>query len=201
MSHPPLVLASASPRRRQLLAGLGLEFEIEVADIDETPAAAEAAPVYVERMALEKARAVAARRGDALVLGSDTSVVVDGEILGKPRHRDEGLAMLARLSGRTHQVLTAVALVAPDGEEGCRLSVSEVTFRPLSEAERVAYWATGEPADKAGGYAIQGRAAIFVSRLEGSFSGVMGLPLFDTAELLRRFGLDVCRSWIESERG
>ncbi len=197
MNTPQLVLASASPRRRELLAQLGLRFDVAVADIDETPRAGEAAEVYVVRMALEKARAVR-RRGDLPgslpVLGSDTSVVVDGEILGKPRDRADGLAMLARLAGRSHQVYTSVALTT-EGREASRLCVSSVTFGNLSEAERVAYWATGEPADKAGGYAIQGRAGAFISRLEGSFSGVMGLPLFETTELLRLFGVDVCRHW------
>ena len=202
MAVTRLILASASPRRRELLAQLGVQFEVVVADIDETPVAGEAPEVYVVRMALEKARAVKARLGDAeaLVLGSDTAVVVDGEILGKPRDRADGLAMLARLSGRVHHVYTAVASVGPAGREASRLSVSSVTWRDVSEAERVAYWATGEPHDKAGGYAIQGKAAVFVSRLEGSFSGVMGLPLFETAALLESGGVELWRQRDEVER-
>ena len=202
MAATRLILASASPRRRELLSQLGVQFEVVVADIDETPVAGEAAEVYVVRMALEKARAVRARLGDAgaLVLGSDTAVVIDDEILGKPRDRADGLAMLARLSGRVHHVYTAVASVGPAGREASRLSVSSVTWRSVSEAERVAYWATGEPRDKAGGYAIQGKAAVFVSRLEGSFSGVMGLPLFETAALLERGGVELWRERDEVER-
>ena len=206
MKTPPLILASASPRRRELLAQLGLRFDVEVADIDETPRTGEVAEVYVVRMALEKARAVQQRRVDlpasTAVLGSDTSVVVDGDILGKPRDRADGLAMLARLSGRTHHVYTAVAMVmgALPSQEASRLCVSSVTFGTLSEVERLAYWATGEPLGKAGGYAIQGRAGAFISRLEGSFSGVMGLPLFETTELLRLFGIEVCRRWSQERQ-
>ncbi len=200
MADSQLILASASPRRRQLLSQLGVRFEVVIADIDETPHPAEAAEVYVVRMALEKARAVACRLAapSVPVLGSDTSVVVDGEILGKPKDRADGLAMLARLSGRSHHVYTAVALVwGEQPQEASRLSVSSVTFRTLSESDRVAYWATGEPTDKAGGYAIQGRAGAFISRLEGSFSGVMGLPLYETTELLRLCGVDVCHNWLQ----
>ena len=124
------------------------------------------------------------------MLGADTSVVVDNRILGKPRDRTQGIAMLRRLSGVTHHVYSAVALVGGE-REGSRLSVSAVSFRPLSPQECEDYWRSGEPADKAGGYAIQGKGAMFVSRLEGSYSGVMGLPLFETAELLREFGLAV----------
>ena len=123
-------------------------------------------------------------------LGADTSVVLDGEVMGKPRDRTRGLEMLGRLSGRSHQVLTAITLV--DGaREAMRLSVSTVTFRATTAAERDAYWNTGEPLGKAGGYAIQGRAAIFVAHLEGSFSGVMGLPLYETAQVLNEFGIAV----------
>jgi septum formation protein len=123
------------------------------------------------------------------VLGADTAVVVDGRIMGKPRDRDEGIDMLLALSGRSHQVLSAVALAA--GREAVRMSESRVTFCSLTQAQCAAYWDTGEPGDKAGGYAIQGRAAVFVSRLEGSYSGVMGLPVYETAELLREFGIEV----------
>jgi septum formation protein len=121
------------------------------------------------------------------VLGADTAVVVGGEVLGKPGNREEGIAMLRRLSGVTHHVYSGVALVGDD--EATRLSVSAVSFRSLTLEECQAYWRTGEPADKAGAYAIQGRGAVFISRLEGSYSGVMGLPLFESAELLREFGI------------
>jgi septum formation protein len=185
---PSLILASQSPRRRELLEQLGLEFRVQPADIDEQVLAGELPQAFVERMALEKARAVASEQPDALVLGSDTIVVVDGHIMGKPRDRDEGLRMLGRLSGREHEVLSAVALLGPQGE-ACRTQFSRVRFRTLSRQEMDAYWATGEPADKAGAYAIQGLAAIFIEQLSGSYSGVMGLPLYETATLLRNAGL------------
>ncbi len=176
---------------------MGLSHAVRSANVDETPRPHEAAEVYVLRMALEKARAVLKHDAALPVLGADTAVVVDGVILGKPCDEAEGLAMLRRLSGRRHLVLTAIALVEP-GREATRLSVSHVAFRTMSESEMRAYWNTGEPVDKAGGYGIQGYAATFIKRLEGSFSGVMGLPLFETAELLREFGIDICEaSWPE----
>ena len=197
-----LFLASRSPRRRELLAGLGYRFEVVDAAIDESRADGEAPPRYVERMAREKALAglaavestVAARgRSSPLVLGADTIVVVDGEVLGKPRDGADVLAHLERLSGRDHLVLTAVAAAARsrNGEAGTRvrLSRSRVWFRALSAAERTAYRETGEPADKAGSYAIQGLAAAFVTRLEGSWSAVVGLPLHETSDLLTRAGM------------
>ncbi len=185
----PILLASASPRRRELLAQIGVACEVVAVALDETPRPDEAAEVYVVRLALAKAQAGHILLPGRTVLGADTAVVTDGVILGKPRDRADGLAMLERLSGRTHHVYTGVALVDGAGEAHTRLSVSSVTFRTLAAAERAAYWASGEPADKAGGYAIQGRAAMFVARLEGSFSGVMGLPLFETAELLETCGM------------
>ena len=198
-----LHLASRSPRRRGLLAGLGYRFEVVDAPIDESRADGETPARYVERMAREKALAgldaVApaggAGRGasSALVVGADTIVVVDGEVLGKPRGDAEVLEHLERLSGRCHQVLSAVALASGGEARGrladVRLSRSRVWFRPLSAGERDAYRATGEPADKAGSYAIQGLAAAFVTRLEGSWSAVVGLPLHETAELLDRAGV------------
>ncbi len=183
--NPAIYLASASPRRRELLAQIGVRFEVVVADLDESCHPGEAPELYVVRLALAKARAVHLQRGERPVLGADTAVVVDEAILGKPRDRADALAMLGRLAGRSHHVYTGVALVLPDGAAQTRLSVSTVTFRPIAAAEREAYWASGEPADKAGGYAVQGLGAIFIERLEGSYSGVMGLPLFETAELLR----------------
>jgi len=183
-----LVLASASPRRRELLAVLGVKFRVVPADIDERVWPEEGPEDYVCRMALSKARAGYDRAGGhAAVLGSDTTVVIDDRILGKPAGREEALAMLAALSGRVHRVLSAVALIDAAGS-AARLSSTEVTFRSISEAEADAYWQTGEPADKAGGYAIQGLAACFVSEIRGSYSGVVGLPLYETAELLNQKG-------------
>lgn len=195
MEEPFVYLASASPRRRELLEQIAAPYRVLSVDVDERMLPHEAPEVYVLRAALDKARAgwrSLDPRVRGPVLGADTAVVIDGQVLGKPRDRAHGLDMLARLSGRSHHVLTGVALVADDGErEASRLSVSTVTFRPLGEAERAVYWDTGEPADKAGGYAVQGRAAVFIARLEGSYSGVMGLPLYETAELLRDFGIPV----------
>ena len=188
-SRSPLVcLASVSPRRRELLAQIGVPHTVVGADIDESVRSGEAPRDYVLRMARQKALTVR-ERGEALpVLAADTTVVLDNIIYGKPRDRDDGLAMLGRLSGRTHEVLTAVAL-AHSSEVTLRLSVSTVRFRELSLEERAAYWDTGEPRDKAGGYAIQGAAAVFIESLSGSYSGVMGLPLFETGELLRAVGV------------
>ena len=197
-----LYLASRSPRRRELLAGLGYRFAVLDAPIDERRADGETPARYVERMAREKALAgldAAEGRGAAgpegstpAVLGADTTVVVDGKVLGKPRDGAEVLAHLEHLSGRDHRVLSAVALATRAAGEpvvGVRLSRNRVWFRQLSPAEREAYRATGEPADKAGSYAIQGLAAAFVTRLEGSWSAVVGLPLNETADLLARAGL------------
>lgn len=191
-SRPPLYLASASPRRRQLLAQVGLGCTVLPADIDESQLPGEAPGDYVCRLALAKARAARERapRADVAVLAADTAVVVDGNVLGKPGSAEEGARMLALLSGRTHRVLTAVAVVSPRGES-VEVSASEVTFRTLAPAEIAAYWRTGEPADKAGGYAVQGLGAVFIRDLRGSFSGVMGLPLFETARLLAAHGIAV----------
>ena len=195
-----LWLASRSPRRRTLLAGLGYRFETVAPAVDEARAKGETPARYVERMAREKALAgldaVRLAGGDAspvVVVGADTIVVVDGEVLGKPRDDAEALEHLGRLSGRDHEVLSAVSVVsgkagAPAGAD-LRLSRNRVWFRPLSPGEREAYRATGEPADKAGSYAIQGLAAAFVTRLEGSWSAVVGLPLQETAELLALAGI------------
>ena len=195
---PVLYLASQSPRRRELLDQLGLVFRCLTLEIDEAWDGREAPADYVFRLAREKAlagRALVApgvapgvAAGTALVLGADTTVVQGGQVLGKPASAEEGLAMLAALSGVAHEVYTGVALAGPAGVR-CLVSRTEVFFRPLAEAERRAYVASGEGRDKAGGYAIQGRAAVFVARLQGSSSGVVGLPLFETAELLRAAGL------------
>ncbi len=189
---PWIYLASQSPRRRELLDQIGVRHEVIAVDLDENPRPGEAPAEYVIRLALEKAQAGhAALQGRPLrpVLAADTAVVVGGTILGKPRDQADALAMLARLSGRSHMVLTGVALVGAHADS--RLSVSHVSFRLITPEEALAYWHSGEPADKAGGYAIQGRGALFISRLEGSFSGVMGLPLFETAELLRAAGMEL----------
>ena len=183
---PVLVLASASPRRRELLWQIGVAHRVAVADIDERASAGESAGDCVQRLALAKAHAV--WQPSLPVLGADTAVVLDGELLGKPRDRHGGLSMLARLSGRSHRVLTAVALVDARGSQLC-LSDSEVEFRALGATECARYWDSGEPCDKAGGYAIQGFGAVFVRRVHGSYSGVMGLPLFETAELLDAAGV------------
>ena len=185
-AKPLIYLASASPRRSALLAQIGVAHQVAPVAVDESVASAETPESYVTRLAALKAETLWRRltEPDRLpVLGSDTTVVVDDSILGKPANEQECVRMLQLLSGRTHQVHTAVALRSAAGSD-VRLSISEVTFRKLSMAEMQAYWRTGEPADKAGGYAVQGRAAIFISRISGSYSGIMGLPLFETAELL-----------------
>lgn len=191
MPVPSVYLASASPRRRELLRQIGVSYRLLRIEVDETPLPAERPQDYVVRLALLKARtgcATLGRRQPAPVLGADTAVVVEGSILGKPRDREEGLAMLALLSGREHEVLSAVALATP-ARSAVKVQVSRVWFRELDPAERAAYWDSGEPCDKAGGYAIQGRAAAFIAEMHGSYSGVMGLPLFETAELLWAFGI------------
>ncbi len=186
-----IYLASLSPRRRELLHQIGVAHESVRVEVDETPRPGEAPAEYVLRLALAKADAGLDATRDRSrrlpLLAADTAVVVDGDILGKPEDEAQALAMMRRLSGRSHKVLTGVALI--DAERNSRLSISRVSFRPVSDDEAKAYWQTGEPADKAGGYAIQGCGAVFISRLEGSFSGVMGLPLFETAELLRKAGI------------
>jgi septum formation protein len=184
-------LASGSPRRRELLQQIGVPFRVVGAAVDEAVRSGEAPAAYVARLAAAKADAGWERNRDAIagpVLAADTAVVLDGEILGKPADREDGEQMLLRLSGCTHEVLTAVALRTADGLRP-RLSRSEVTFRRIAAAEALAYWETGEPCDKAGAYAIQGRAAMFIAELRGSYSGVMGLPLFETSELLSEAGV------------
>jgi septum formation protein len=186
---PLLCLASASPRRRELLRQIGIPHLIAHPGVDERVHPGEPPTDYARRMARTKAQVVRARDASLPVLAADTIVVLDDEICGKPANAADGMAMLQRLSGRTHTVLTAVALAAGEGEPHLRLSTSQVRFRALSPGECAAYWQTGEPRDKAGGYAIQGRAASFIEHLSGSYSGVMGLPLFETAQLLRAAGL------------
>lgn len=187
----PLFLASGSPRRRELLTQIGVAFSVIGAEIDETPLPDESPAAYVERLARGKAQAGRARlnaNAQACVLGADTAVVLDGKILGKPLDEADALAMLMSLSGQEHEVLTAIALL--DGERcESRVVCSLVRFRPINAAEASAYWASGEPRDKAGGYGIQGLGAVFVSSLNGSYSAVVGLPLCETAELLGHFGI------------
>ena len=186
-----LFLASQSPRRRELLTQMGVVFDVLDVSIDETPAAGEPALDYVRRVAREKAGAgliqVAAVPG-ALVLGADTEVVLDGAVFGKPAHADDAARMLRTLSGRRHQVMSAVAVVGA-GREAEVVSVSEVTFAELGEADIAAYVASGEPFGKAGAYAIQSAVAAWIERIDGSYSGIMGLPLFETAQLLRQAGV------------
>jgi septum formation protein len=181
-----------SPRRRELLAQIGVPHAVVAAHVDESLVPGESPAEYVARLARVKAVTVR-QRGEALpVLAADTTVVLDGAIFGKPAHRAEGIAMLTALGGRTHEVLTAAALATERGVT-LRVSCSSVRFRNIERAEMEAYWQTGEPRDKAGGYAIQGYGAVFVAALSGSYSAVMGLPLFETAELLREAGI---RCWI-----
>lgn len=191
MSEDFIYLASGSPRRRELLTQIGVSFRVLDVLVDETIVPGEAPEQYVLRLADAKATAGWSARPaghSAPVLAADTTVVLDGKILVKPTGAIDGERMLLALSGRTHDVLTAIALATDRGVQS-RLSRSEVTFRTLSPVEAREYWETGEPRDKAGGYAIQGRAAIFVADLRGSFSGVMGLPLFETAQLLGLAGV------------
>lgn len=184
-----LILASSSPRRQELLTQIGVPFSVQVPAIDETPLAGEAPPAYVQRMAEEKARAVLAQQaGDVCVLAADTSVIVDGLILGKPADAAEAKAMLLRLSGREHQVLSAIAVAEQDRLKSQVVSC-KVAFRTLTDAEIDAYWLTGEPRDKAGSYAIQGLGAVFVQAIHGSYSAVVGLPLAETAALLGEFAI------------
>ena len=187
-ARQPLILASASPRRRELLATLVAEFDVRPADIDERPRDGEAPDDYVLRLAREKALAVARTSPRRWVIGSDTEVVRDGVCLGKPRDASRAREMLRSLSGRSHNVYSSVALVGPESSVDTALCVSEVRFGNLPEDWIRRYAASGEPLDKAGGYAIQGQAAAWISRLDGSYSGVVGLPLFETASLLRAAG-------------
>lgn len=185
-TQPQLVLASASPRRRELLRQIGLRFTVVPAAVDETLRPDEEPAAYVLRVAREKVQAVVDRADSRLpVLGADTSVVLAGRILGKPADRAEAAAMLALLSGVTHEVYSAVSLWTPNGFLQDRLNVTRVTFARLEPAWIAAYVASGDPLDKAGGYGVQGQAQTRITRIEGSFSGVMGLPLWETSELLR----------------
>lgn len=195
---PFLCLASASPRRRELLEQIGVPHIVHPADLDESHLAGESPANYVERLARAKAEAVWRQRRavgapDLPVLGADTTVTIDGRVLGKPVDEAALLAMFERLSGREHEVWSGVALASVAGIASSR-SCTRVKFRIVETAEVRRYWATGEPADKAGGYAIQGYGAVFVEGIAGSYSGVVGLPLAETARLLVAAGLDVWHS-------
>lgn len=200
-AQPRIYLASRSPRRRELLRQIGVRFDVlafrggergEDADVDETPIDGEAAERYVERLALTKAEAGMRRLvwrhlPRQPVLAADTTLEVDGHIIGKPESPEDAVVILRSLSARTHRVLTAVAV--SDGERTrSALSISEVRFRAIEDGELHRYVATGEPLDKAGAYGIQGRAAVFVEHISGSYTGIMGLPLYETAQLLQGFG-------------
>ena len=189
-----LYLASGSPRRRELLTQIGVPFSTVSAAIDETPLPNESPVAYVERLAREKARAgreqllMSPPASAFCVLGADTTVVLNERILGKPIDEADALVMLMALSGREHEVLTAIAIL-DEGRCETRVVRSSVRFRNISKQEASLYWASGEPRDKAGGYAVQGLAAVFVSGLNGSYSAVVGLPVCETAELLGHFGI------------
>lgn len=185
---PSLHLASASPRRKEILLSLGIDFSASAANIDETPLDDETAEAMVLRLALGKAQALGGKAD--IVLGADTVVTLDDRLFGKPASEREGLAMLAALSGGRHTVLTGVAAVSAAGVQ-TTVSRSSVRFRDIDPAEARNYWHSGEPRDKAGGYAIQGLGAVFVAELSGSYSGVVGLPVFETVGLLKSAGLDV----------
>lgn len=195
MKHS-VILASASPRRADLLRQLGLSFDTQPVAIDETPRPGEEPEAYVQRLAREKALAGYQQAGqaEALVIGSDTTVVLEHRILGKPVDREEAKSMLQALSGRTHQVMTGVALTTSDGTK-VSVSTTDVEFRSLDEREIDAYCDTGEPMDKAGAYGIQARGGAFVASIKGSYSAVVGLPLDVTAGLLTGAGLPVWHYW------
>lgn len=189
--QPDLYLASQSPRRSQLLAQIGVRHQVITVDVPEQPEVGESAAAYVERLALSKAsagfkRVLEESLAVCPVMGADTIVVCDGHILEKPRDQQHGAAMLASLSGRVHQVFTAVALCTSDRQQVER-RVTDVAFRILSNEEIAAYWLTGEPRDKAGGYAIQGLGAVFIEEIRGSYTNVVGLPLETTRQLLEAF--------------
>lgn len=184
-----LCLASSSPRRQEILEALGLEFSVKPVEVDEDRLALETPEQMVLRLAVAKANA-ADVEASCLVIGSDTVVVLGDEVLCKPRDRDDAVSMLLRLSDRRHRVLTGVALRGPAGVQTA-VSATDVYFREISRDEALAYWHSGEPRDKAGAYGIQGLGGAFVESIKGSYSGVVGLPVFETARLLRNAGIDV----------
>lgn len=185
-----IILASASPRRRELLEQIGVTCLVKPVDLDETPSMHESPLAYVQRIAAEKSKLCLSQSSEGLpVLAADTAVICNEKILGKPKDLADFLGMLRLLSGKTHQVYSAVSL---RGRKHWRTaSITEVTFRIITDQEMLAYWRTGEPLDKAGGYAIQGLGGIFAETIKGSFSGVVGLPIFETAELLSKQGINI----------
>ena len=193
-----LVLASQSPRRKELLQQIGVNSESVPADIDETPLAGELPEAYVERLAREKAECVAAVKPGRVVLGSDTTVVSNGKVLGKPQSFENFKSMFSALADNVHQVMTSVA-VTDGSTTRSKVVITDVAFGSVSEQQLQAYWESGEPQDKAGGYGIQGLAAIFVKRIEGSYSAVVGLPLSETAELLSIYSVPVWQTEISKE--
>ncbi len=185
-----IILASASPRRKELLDQINVSYRVYPVDLDETPWPDEAPLDYVQRVAAEKSAACKAQLNTEIpVLAADTAVILGSVIMGKPKDKADAMAMLTQLSGKTHQVYSAISLRGR--EHGQAVSITEVTFRCLTEQEILDYWHSGEPADKAGSYAIQGRGGVFVESIKGSFSGVVGLPLFETAELLSKQGIEL----------
>ncbi|MFT7387871.1 MAG: septum formation protein [Candidatus Endobugula sp.] len=181
-----IYLASQSPRRRELLEQIGVDYKTLKVEVEETQRKDELPTEYVQRLSCDKAKAGAALKQDSPVLGADTIVVLNEKVLEKPTSEQNAIDMLLRLSGNTHSVMTAITMVMGDRIE-TRMNVTSVRFRPISEAEAIEYWHTGEPKDKAGGYGIQGKAAIFVEEIRGSYSSVVGLPLFETAQLVSVF--------------
>ena len=189
LTQRSLILASASPRRRELIEQLGLTAHVKSADIDETPHAGEDTGDYVLRLSLDKAGKVANQIStDHIILGADTVIDYQGQIMGKPNSLQQSIDMLGQLSAQTHQVLTGVTIICGDDVESFSVA-TDVTMRDISENEMRAYWESGEPQGKAGSYAIQGRGARFVKTIRGSYSNVVGLPLFETAAVLTRFGI------------
>ena len=198
LHQPVLHLASASPRRRDILTAMGVPFSHAGVDIDETPAPDEAVADMVQRVTCAKALAAEQSGNFTIpVLAADTAVALDDRIFGKPASKEQALDMLDSLSGQAHRVLTAVALLS-GGQLQTALSVTQVTFREIRPDEALAYWQSGEPQGKAGAYAIQGRGGIFVESLTGSYSAVVGLPVFETAGLLTAAGIDVLSSEISA---
>ena len=193
-----LILASKSPRRQQLLAQLGYQFTTSSADIDESVVNGETPKQYVRRLAIAKAQVIAKENSQAVVLGSDTAVVIDNEILGKPGDQQDCIAMLKKLSGRQHQVLTSIALVQGKRVES-QVVTTEVFFKTLSEQEMLRYWQSEEPKDKAGSYGIQGLGAQFVHKIQGCYFAVVGLPLYQSAQMLAAFGLPTAIQGNEKE--
>ncbi len=187
-----IILASASPRRRELLDQIKIGYQVYAVDLDETPLPNEQPLAYVQRVAAEKSALCVAQLNPTLpVLAADTSVILGNTIMGKPKDEADALAMLRQLSGKTHQVVSAVSLRGREHFES--MSITDVTFRELSECEMLGYWQTGEPLDKAGSYAIQGLGGLFVQSIVGSFSGVVGLPLFETAQILSKQGIELLK--------